>query len=1129
MREGSRKRRLMVGLVSIPFFIVASFSFGYAAQKNSSDNLLGFSVGDNSLLANIFPFSQAQAASSSAYPSGDIINNVILVDLKESVDPVWDLDASKIAFANTVLNGSTGSLQAYMKDISYGEINVDSKIYTASEGGFDGYQPEHDRSYYLNTTQGANPADLEEELLRDIIEQFKPKLASTSKEALDTNGDDYVDNVTFVIRGRKDSSHNLLWPHQYSLGTDENPLPTLTTSTGELKFKDYNIIMGGEGSTSEFAGIFNSANSDIGVIAHEYLHVYGFPDLYHNYKSGANGFVALPADEQIGDPLGKWDIMDYTISTNPQLPMVYTNKAYSPWGSNVPELPAIEASKTGVTLQKVAYNENSKDIAVMLKVDASLNPLAQDEYFMVEYRDKSGWDTDLPQSGLIVYRINLAVNHKNANNEINKFCDTTNNGNHCGNMFGAPDEVFIFRPNADSILHGNLGSNTDINLEDAAISPTNVRTMLGKTLAEVGSDNINVSNLGSTIYFSDGSNSGIVIKNVKDNVDGTMSFDVDFPQPVVDESKPLIDEPTGNGLNGNWINGSPAITLHVSDAGRGIESITVTTEDGEIMDGNDAVKSFTTTYEAADAKQNVNFEFHANKNGAYKVVAKDYAGNISDEKIVNVTNIDHILPEVIVGDTTKTSTEIRMEVTFKDDDSKIDTSSAFYTTLGLKDDTSNLTYDQAITNGEILLDVAFQGKVCITVKDNAGNAAKEPSCWVISNDKTQPVTSLTPSKGKDAWTSGNITITVQAKDDSDATQTGISTIEVTTTDGRIDHSNEKQLVKKYEDAGAQNEEFKFDVKANGTYHVNVCDYANNCNEATYEVSNIDQDAPVITKINAENAKTMALFSTSAHTITFEAHDEPVDKHSGLKEIRYQLVEKGETYIEDITATVWKTIALDAVLDTPENYEGMIYAYAIDNVGNVSKIAQKEIKRVNNDLPNGAFESGIVDTSGKVNIIGIDDPDVRVSLQDVDMDALKSKLGEDFLASHNVQNVYDISLLKNGSAYALTKEITVRFAVDESLRNDGSLMLMAIDTNGNTQEIAMTLGDGYIEFKTDKLELFALVSKVEIADKTATTLDNSPNTGDESSTLLYMMFMISMTSVVVTMVKKKYDTLNILDK
>ena len=53
--------------------------------------------------------------------------------------------------------------------------------------------------------------------------------------------------------------------------------------------------------------------------------------------------------------------------------------------------------------------------------------------------------------------------------------------------------------------------------------------MGGQYRSSLGSSDLNAHYTSDTIFYSDGSNSGIVIDNVVTKEDGSVSFDVEFP------------------------------------------------------------------------------------------------------------------------------------------------------------------------------------------------------------------------------------------------------------------------------------------------------------------------------------------------------------------------------------------------------------------------------------------------------------------------------------------------------------------------------------------------------------------------------------------------------------------------
>ena len=86
-----------------------------------------------------------------------------------------------------------------------------------------------------------------------------------------------------------------------------------------------------------------------------------------------------------------------------------------------------------------------------------IRPIGSEEYFVVEYRRKEGstFDSGLPESGLLVYRINPAYTGGNVNY----------------NGATRLDEVYVFRPGGTVTADGNI--------EKAALSEESGRTAFG--------------------------------------------------------------------------------------------------------------------------------------------------------------------------------------------------------------------------------------------------------------------------------------------------------------------------------------------------------------------------------------------------------------------------------------------------------------------------------------------------------------------------------------------------------------------------------------------------------------------------------------------------------------------------
>jgi M6 family metalloprotease-like protein/LPXTG-motif cell wall-anchored protein len=351
------------------------------------------------------------------------------------------------------------SLKSYINDLTYGNTRVDTNFYPYDEGNNKYYSlkaPE-DRGYYLDKPIGGKE---EKNLISWAFNSIKDEI-NLSGEELDRNSDGKIDNITFVFNGAAYDNDNMIWPHK-----------TVFNGTEEIKGKKlytYNIINSINGGGNIFnKGILN-------IITHEFLHSYRFPDLYRLYGNG--------------NPVGVWDIMDESISFG-QMPLVYTRQNYGSVGINIGEI-----KESGHYELKKSNTPNIGDrIAYIIK-----SPLSDKEYFMLEYRKAEGnWDSSLPGSGILVYRINQKVNEFK------------------GNIYGSPDHIYIFRP-------GDIDSSSAAGyINSAFLSKDESRDKIGTSNLSSGFDS-------NAIYFNDGSNSGIEIYNIGNSSGDTISFDVNLP------------------------------------------------------------------------------------------------------------------------------------------------------------------------------------------------------------------------------------------------------------------------------------------------------------------------------------------------------------------------------------------------------------------------------------------------------------------------------------------------------------------------------------------------------------------------------------------------------------------------
>lgn len=428
------------------------------------------------LLQGTFVFAEVKA--SAVGRVREVANVVVFVDFADS-NHGHSADYFNLCYKNNFENvrrelfeGSedhTSGLAYYLNSISYGQLKVVNIFpQAAADGSLTPLRLSKRADQYDERTADG-------EVIGEIIAELNRTGALASVNT-DMDRDGVIDNLTVVVACEDENAQT-----NTIFGCRKSDYGGMETISGKM-VGCYNII------TESSACFGNGA----GVIIHEFLHTLGYPDLYENLSRNRH-------------PVGPWDIMSQA-TWYPAYPSAYLRSAVTGWFS----IPEVRASQSCELYSASAATEATKDRqALILKTDYS-----DTEFFVVEYRQKAdmskfgGYDRYIPGSGLIVYRVNL-----NAETNID----------------GAPYRIYIFRPGDSFAGDGGelapVGDGSNQNYLFAAyLSRESGRT-------SYGSSNTNDSLAQNAIVYSDGTNSGIVIKNVGSAAGDKISFDVEFTRP----------------------------------------------------------------------------------------------------------------------------------------------------------------------------------------------------------------------------------------------------------------------------------------------------------------------------------------------------------------------------------------------------------------------------------------------------------------------------------------------------------------------------------------------------------------------------------------------------------------------
>jgi M6 family metalloprotease-like protein len=413
-------------------------------------------------------------------PSIGTLNNIVIF-IRCHDDPEFEVtyqEADDI-FNKTGVN--VNSVKQYYWDASYGALTVNSHIFPAPIGGaIVSYQAEYDRSYLTEYDADLNPNGYETEdegtmllhkILQAAIESLTDEIeAALTAEQVDQNNDGYIDNIVFIPRGQPEGWNSVLWSHKSSLVYADSLF------IHGKQIWDYNLDLEGHVFPTE-PGRFGA-----GVLCHELFHSLGAPDLYQ--------YPDLSLTDDV-EPIEVWDLMA-TTSNPPQAISAYMKYKYTEW---IDAIPVIGNSGT-YTLYP---NSLSPNHAYRIN-----SPYSNTEYFVVEYRSNEVGliDSTLPGSGLIVYRVDMSSP---------------------GNIFGAPFELYAYRPNGDEFE--NVGE-----VEDAFFNSTVGRVAINDATnpsswlhggRQGGLDIYNIGVAGETISFSVGMSAPEPVRNLTGNYDGT--------------------------------------------------------------------------------------------------------------------------------------------------------------------------------------------------------------------------------------------------------------------------------------------------------------------------------------------------------------------------------------------------------------------------------------------------------------------------------------------------------------------------------------------------------------------------------------------------------------------------------
>jgi M6 family metalloprotease-like protein len=311
---------------------------------------------------------------------------------------------------NSRFFGATNSVQHYYNEVSYGQLTIApaTESHGTANDGVVGWLTMG--TNHPNTAGNTGTAN--RTLARDAVIAADP---SVNYASYDSNGDGFLSSrelhVTVIVAGQEAAGWSHLgrsvWGHAWSLFGTERP------TVDGVVFGD----SGHGGGYTQFGEWHGDHMATIGIMVHEMGHDLYLPDLYDTNAAdgtsegvgnwsvmGGGTWLAVPGSHQGSTPahLDAW------------------SKSYEGWltPQRLSGTQAIAQAETNATAIQLRDNPGG--------VDWTFNTSSgTGEYFLVENRQRVGYDAALPGCGLLVWHIDETRTSSNSANadEARKLVD----------------------------------------------------------------------------------------------------------------------------------------------------------------------------------------------------------------------------------------------------------------------------------------------------------------------------------------------------------------------------------------------------------------------------------------------------------------------------------------------------------------------------------------------------------------------------------------------------------------------------------------------------------------------------------------------------------------------------------
>lgn len=279
----------------------------------------------------------------------------------------------------------TGTLSDYYREISYGQFSFTGTVYnwqTLSRND----------AYYEGASNGLGHDSRTGELLKETFQSNDALVDfgaydNDGPDGIPNSGDDdgFVDFVTIVhAESGGECGNSNIWSHRWTYGAWWNGADFVTNDAsangGKIRIRDYVITPG-----LNCDGVSMIAK---GIFCHEFGHALGLPDLYDL--------------DQSSEGIGNWCLMASGNWLTPDSPAHMSAWCKAQLGWIQPEIISLRdsAAITDWLFDGQLSPVETNNSALKIYPEEDVN-----EYFLITYRTKTGFDKYLPGEGLLVWHI----------------------------------------------------------------------------------------------------------------------------------------------------------------------------------------------------------------------------------------------------------------------------------------------------------------------------------------------------------------------------------------------------------------------------------------------------------------------------------------------------------------------------------------------------------------------------------------------------------------------------------------------------------------------------------------------------------------------------------------------------